>query len=486
MAATASPVAALAQLPDGYRVAWQPQPGPQTHLVTCPVFEILFGGARFGGKTEGFLGDFAIHAGIYGKHAQGVFIRRRAKGLDQVVQRGMAIYGKLGARWVGGATSAFFFPNGATLKVRHLWNANDASEVFLGHSYTRLYFEELTQWPTPDAYLAVMATARSAHGVPVGVRANANPGGLGHEWVKARFISPAPLGYQVLIDPETGTERVYIPARIEDNVIGTQGDPNYRARLRATAPPHLREAWLSGNWDIFPGGYFADVWNPQRHILSPAQFDYDRIPSSWSFRRSHDWGFAKPSSTGFWAISDGTQPKGGKVYFPSGSAIRIGELYTVSRQPNGLADPNVGLRWSNDRLGAAIYERSKGRSWSGCVADPSIFVDQGGPSIYRQLQGGATKAGGGLIMSPADNERIAGWTRVHDLFEESAKDRAESPGIWTTDRCTEFIRTVPSLMSDDKKPDDIDTEGEDHAGDETRYLCMSLGRGTSFVPTAGH
>lgn len=469
---------------DGSLIAWQPQPGPQVALVTCPVFEVFYGGARYGGKTDGFLGDFAIHAGIYGKHAHGVFLRRRARGLDQVVARGTEIFGKLGARWVGGATSAFVFPNGATLKIRHLWNAKDA-DLYQGHSYTRVYFEELTHWPTPDAYLAMLATLRSPHGVPVGVRSNANPGGLGHEWVKARFVSPAPLGYRVLNDEKTGTERVFIPARIEHNVIGTHGDPTYKERLRATAPVHLREAWMEGNWDIVPGGFFADVWNPDKHILGAGRFDPKKIPATWRFRRSFDWGWAKPSSLGLWAISDGTAVPGCAVHFPRGSAVRVGEWYTVRRQPNGLPEPNVGLKLNNDRLGAGIYERSKGRTWDGCVADPSIFTAEGGKSIYEQLRDGAKKAGGGLLFSPADNARIPGWARMHDLFEESAKERAESPGFWITERCTDFIRTVPSLMSDEKDPDDIDTEGEDHTGDEARYLAMSLGKGLKRVQVEG-
>ena len=482
--------ATVRSLPDGTLIAWAPQAGPQLALVTCPVFEVLYGGARYGGKTDGFLGDLAIHAAMYGPNAHGVFLRRRAKGLDQVVQRGLQIYGKIGARWVGGSVSSFIFPNGATLKIRHLWSAKDA-DLYQGHSYTRLYFEELTHWATPDAYLMMLATLRSPHGVPVGARASANPGGLGHEWVKARFVSPSPLGYKLLIDGETQTDRVFIPARIEDNPIGTHGDPNYKARLRATAPAHLRDAWMEGNWDIVPGGFFADVWNPDRHILSEATFNLNTMPMGWTYRRSFDWGWAKPASLGLWAISNGEQPKGCKVYFPKGSAIRIGEWYTCKRQPNGLPEPNVGLKLSNAALGKGVWERSKGRSWRGCVADPSMFVEAGGKSLINQMDEGAQAAAkaagvkGGLLFSAADNSRIPGWALMHDMFEESGKERAESPGLWTTERCTDFIRTVPSLMSDEKEPDDIDTESEDHAGDESRYLCMSLGHKTRRVGIAG-
>jgi hypothetical protein len=59
-----------------YRVVWEPQPGPQTWLLSCPVFELFFGGARGGGKSDGMLGDFASHADEFASDAIGLIIRR--------------------------------------------------------------------------------------------------------------------------------------------------------------------------------------------------------------------------------------------------------------------------------------------------------------------------------------------------------------------------------------------------------------------------
>lgn len=463
-----------------HSVIWRPQPGPQSALITCPIFEVFYGGARGGGKTDGFLGDFAIHADKYGEAARGVFFRRRSKDLKGVIDRGKRLFGKLGVKWIGGADRLFRWPNGAELEMAHLWDDKDA-DTYLGRNFTRQYIEEATQWPTPGPVLKVMSACRSAEGVACGVRLNANPGGHGHEWVKARYVSPAPLGYKILIDPETGIKRVFIPSRLEHNPILMQSDPTYEARVRATAPPHLREAWRHGNWDIVPGGYFADVWVPDRHILPHKAIDLKALPPGWKYRRSFDWGQAKPSSLGLWAISDGNPIKGLERHFPRGSAIRIGEWYTVKRESNGLPMPNIGLRIVNGKLGAGILERSKGRTWSGCVADPSIFTAQGGDSIYEQLKKGASAAGGSLLFSPADNTRIAGWAHMHELLDEAAKMRAESPGMWVLDTCTDFIRTVPALMADEKDPDDIDTEQEDHAADDARYLSQTIGRGAHFA-----
>ena len=58
------------------RIAWAPQPGQQHKLVTCPYMEILFGGARGGGKTDGVLGKWAVKAQRYGVGFNGVFFRK--------------------------------------------------------------------------------------------------------------------------------------------------------------------------------------------------------------------------------------------------------------------------------------------------------------------------------------------------------------------------------------------------------------------------
>jgi hypothetical protein len=68
-------------------VVWTPQKGPQTHLVTCPAFEVFFGGARGGGKTDGMLGEFASHAAKYGENASGLMVRRTRIELGDTIER---------------------------------------------------------------------------------------------------------------------------------------------------------------------------------------------------------------------------------------------------------------------------------------------------------------------------------------------------------------------------------------------------------------
>lgn len=234
------------------------------------------------------LGDFAYHAHLYGRYARGVFFRRTYKQLEEVLFRSFQLYPKLGATWHKG-DQLWTFRNGATLKLRHLWDENDA-ENYQGHSYTWVCIEEVTNWPSPAPIDRIRATLRSAHGVPVRLRMTGNPGGAGHNWVKQRFVTPAPGGFTPIIDPVSHEVRVFIPARLEDNPALTLKDPNYERRLLQAGSSALIKAWRFGIWDIVAGGFFDDVWSPTHHVLTPFE-----IPSGWRLRRSFDWGSAKGS-----------------------------------------------------------------------------------------------------------------------------------------------------------------------------------------------
>jgi hypothetical protein len=469
-------------------VIWRPQPGPQTALIKLcdfsnpPIFEVFYGGARGGGKTDGMLGDWLLHAGKYGAAARGVFFRRRAKALEQAIERSHRIFRPVGAKFVGGNQLEWRFPNekgepekGAVLTFRHLWDKAAADE-YLGHSYTRVYFEEIVQWPSPEPIDMIRATIRSAEGVQVGMRATGNPGGPGHNWVKARYIDPAPKGYEKIRDPKTGHFYTFIPARLEDNKILMENDPTYEARIMGSGPQALMEAWRWGNWKIVAGGYFDRCWDADKQVLRPFA-----IPKGWKCRRGFDWGSAKPASLGMWAITNGEPlPESHPIYpgriFPKGSLIRFDEWYTVARE-HGEIKPNVGLQLSNEALGQGIWERTLNRQWSGCVADPSIWIQSGGRSIYQQMRDGAAKMGGRLTFLKADTTRVAGWKVMSGMLEESCKAVPEARGMWVFENCEHFIRTVPTLQMDDKHPDDINTDAEDHVADEARYVAMSAMKG---------
>ncbi len=430
--------------------SWTPQPGPQAAFVTSQVFEVVYGGARGGGKTDAALGDFAMHAKAFGAAARGLLVRRSRVALEPTISRAQQIYAGFGAKWEE-AKSRFTWPSGAVLYFRYLDRDADA-ELYQGHDYTRVYVEELTQFPSSGPIDKLKATLRSASGATCGFRATCNPGGPGHNWVKARYIDPGP--WQVV--EEDGLDRVFIPAKLADNPRLADSDPFYVARLRQTGSAQLVRAWLDGDWNVIEGAFF-DKWSA-RNIVAPF-----RIPDLWTRLRSFDWGYAAPFSVGWWAVVSDPHDAGGERPIPRGALVRYREWYGSNGRPN------TGLRLDAEAVAAGILQRERGETIRLAVADPSIFRQDGGPSIGERMR--RAQVG----FRPADNTRVgkAGALSGWDQLRARIVGTDGVPMLYVFDTCRDFIRTVPVLQHDAMRPEDLDTGAEDHIADEARYACLS-------------
>jgi len=442
-------------------ILWAPQEGPQTALLQCPIFEVFYGGARGGGKTEGSIGDWLEHSSTYGEAAIGIFVRRKFKQLAEVIARTKQIFPKMGGKY-NEQKAEWRMPGGGRLKFVYLERDSDAEE-YQGHNYTRVYVEEVTNFPTPGPINKLRATLRSGSGVPVGMRLTGNPGGPGHNWVKDRYINPDPKGYKVIaeecdveIDGIMRTvklERVFIPSKLGDNMLLLRNDPTYVLRLRQSGSEALVKAWLEGNWDIVDGAFFHV--DEEIHVKSR---DYIRFapPNTVRFR-SFDWGSAKPFSVGWWAICDGTWPQSDPL--PFGALFRYREWY-------GAAGPNKGLYMTADRVEEsllAMEERDERVRYA--VADPAIFIRNGGPSIAESMAR--------CRWRRADNKRQPGWDQVRQRLQGDIINGEVVPMMYFADNCEDTLRTLPVLQHDEDDIEDLDTDGEDHAADEIRYACMS-------------
>lgn len=446
---------------DNQTILWQPQAGPQTSLLECPVFEVFYGGARGGGKTEGSIGDWLQHSSTYGEHAIGIFVRRRLKQLEEVIARTHQLFPKIGAKW-NEQKKTWTMPGGGRLKFVYLERDQDAEE-YQGHSYTRVYVEEITNFPVPGPVDKLRATLRSGVGVPTGMRLTGNPGGPGHNWVKKRYIDPAPQGF-VIIEEEADVEfegktqtirqaRVFIPSKISDNRLLMINDPTYTLRLKQSGSAALVKAWLNGDWNIIDGAFF-DTWDEDLHVLDANEFEKLKN-SGMLFFRAFDWGSAKPFSVGWYAVLDREYTYRERV-LPKGAMVKYREWY-------GASGVNKGLKMTADQVAQGIMIREVGERIRYGAADPSIFIRDGGPSIAETMTIHRCN------WRRADNKRKTGWEQLRQRLTGSNG----IPMLYFSDACEDTIRTLPILQHDDKDPEDLDTEAEDHAADETRYAVMS-------------
>ena len=282
------------------KYAWIPQEGPQLHTIMAkPIKTLFFGGARGGGKSSYLIGDFLQDVPIHGKNWHGILFRRTFPELEQIIKESKRVYPQTGAEY-GEGKKTWTWPNGATLKFRHLDRTADAS-LYQGHEYTWIAWDELSNWSNLEPFFMLMACLRSpVKGLPLRIRATGNPGGPGHNAVKNYFIDPAPTGYAEIADEETGDIRMFIPSRVTYNKYLGE---DYIKSLKQVGSESLVRAWLEGDWAAVLGAYF-DTFDMSRHVIDPLV-----LPQHWLKFRSFDWGSASPFSVGWWTISGGEPVK---------------------------------------------------------------------------------------------------------------------------------------------------------------------------------
>lgn len=427
------------------RVVWAPQEGPQHALVDCEAPEIFFGGARGGGKTDGVLGKWALKSERYGKAFNAIMFRRTVTSADDAIERSRQIYEPLGGV-LNKTRLVWEMPHGGRVSFRYLDSVADADH-FQGRNLTDAWVEEAGQFPLPSPIDRLQGALRSPDGVPVQLIVTANPGGSGQGWLRERYkLHPLPrrptLIERRLLDGSSFPSAV-IPSRISDNKILMTMDPGYVDRLKLVGSEKLVQAWLHGDWSAVDGAFF-DEWDTSRHVVEPFS-----IPDDWTKFRSFDWGSARPFSVGWWAI-----PFDDFGDIERGTLVRYREWY-------GASAPNVGLKMTADKVADGIRARECERI-DFSVADPSIFAQNGGPSIAERMD---------LDWYPADNARVGSQGHIGGWDQVRARLRDRALVVFST--CTDTIRTLPVIQHDIRRAEDLDTDAEDHCADEIRYACMS-------------
>lgn len=447
----------------------------QGTALTTTATEVLYGGAAGGGKSHlmrvaAILWCAAI-AGL-----QVYLFRRIREDLIKNHVEGPKGFRALLAGWENAGFCKLIedeirFWNGSKIYLCHCKDEKHRFK-YLGAEIHVLLIDELTTF-TEVIYRFLRGRVRAV-GLPdlppqyrgrfPRIICSSNPGNVGHHFVKATFIDPKPEG-EIWQAPEEegGMLRQFIRARLQDNPSMAEDDPNYQARLKGLGSKELVRAMLDGDWDVIVGAFF-DNWSREKHVIQPFE-----IPDHWLRFRSFDWGSARPFSVGWWAVVSENYILDGKV-LPQGALIRYREWYGMKE-----GEPNVGLKMPAEEVARGIVERTN-ESIRYTVADPAIFAEDGGPCLAeRMAKATATKRGYQLVFKPADNTRVAreghigGWDQVRSRLD-GIDGR---PMLYVFSTCRHFIRTLPALQHDELRPEDVDTNSEDHAPDEGRYACMS-------------
>ena len=444
-----------------YDVYWRPQP-KQALALRCPATELFYGGAAGGGKSDWLLGDYLQGADLYGRFWRGILFRMTYDELEELQLRANELYTPQGARFVGkGAregSNIWIFPNGATLKLRYLENEKDVRH-YIGHQYTWVGIDELGNYPTPYCWLMMKSRLRSAAGVPSYIRGTGNPGGVGHGWIKQRFMDDHIPNQIFYIETELNgivsrDTACFIPSTLDDNQILTKNDPDYEKKL-LSLPKHIARALRFGDWSVFEG-QVLESFRPNIHVCKPFLLEQGK----WFKFCSMDWGWSKPYSIGFYAVNS------------LGRVIRYREMYGCVPD-----EYNVGVKKTAKQLAQEAWAFAVTDGIKDMVADPAIWTDEKIESESKSIAQIFEEEGFNMVK--ANNDRVNGLVIVDAYFKQTVVDGEkdgkpnEIPMFQVFNTCKAFIRTIPMLTPNPNHPEDIDTKLEDHVYDDHRYALMS-------------
>lgn len=454
---------------------------PQQDLAfNRPEFELLYGGAKMGGKTDLLLA-WSIARRIKYPRSRGGFIRRE---IAELTKQGAAwdrAQRMLGPRARYNQTEhTITFANGSVLEFGHCKD-EESKTKYQGAQYDDLCFDQLEQF-TESMYAYIKGACRTAESVeaPVDedgnriqpkIRCSANPGDIGHSWVKAYFVDVArpgePYVTRQTIERPDGTQlvversRIFIPSLVFDNPYA--GD-EYAATLDSMPEPY-RSAYLFGRWDVFIGQAFADfhpiLEGKPHHVIPYRELPKASDRGQWRRVAFHDWGYAAPSYS-IWGALD---PAGGIIWYRelSGRHWDPAEVYTQTM----LAQGGEKVEWWAD---PSIWGKDKSR-----LTEKQIEALDAAGLLQLSIADQYEALGWGL--KPAINDRLAGKMAIHRLLT-ARPDGVPYMRFMTS--CPEAIACFQQIQLDPKKKEDVVTEYpadapiRDEPYDCVRYGAMAI------------
>lgn len=417
--------------------------------------EILYGGAAGGGKSAAIVGDAFKNACKY-PNINILILRRTLNELEgSILLSQLNWYPREVCKYQDQKKVWKFF-NGSRIWLGYCEAEKDVYR-YQGKEFEIIYMDEATHF-TKAQFKYLKSRNRTANQQALGLglrpqmKLTTNPGGVGHAWVKERFIDigPSENVHEVQEINDDGelvfvrgvpamSKRVFIPAKLSDN---NYIDDDYEAKLH-TLDEKLRKQLLDGDWDTMEGQFF-EGFNRSIHVIKPFA-----IPSHWRRFTMHDEGYNDPYVS-LWGAVD----EEGNLY-----------IYRELVKSKLLSHEQVAetLRLNNNEdieyhVGdTSFWNKSKTSGES----PAEVFAKAGWPMIQ------ATK------------ERVNGWKRVRswlDIYEETDHVTGElyqTSKLKIFENCKDLIKAIPLMIRSDKNPEDMEDHPLDHTLDALRYGVMS-------------
>ena len=439
----------MIQHEDAY-IAFKPHPGPQTDFLASSETDILYGGAAGGGKSYALLMDAIRYADV--KAHRALLLRRTLNELEELMDKARELYpiAYPGAVWKE-TKKLWIFPSGAQLKFGYLEKDGDVYQ-YQGKAFNWIGFDELTQLPNQFPWDYLRSRCRSTDPFlqdKCTMRATANPGGVGHDWVKKMYINPAPPNttfWTKFIDSKGKVHKIsrrFIPAKLEDNPTLSAGG-EYETMLMSLGDPILVQRLLEGDWDVVDGAAFPE-FDLEKHVIAPFE-----IPPNWERFKAIDYGYRAPSCCVWFAVD----PESGRL-------VIYRELY--EKELTGYQLGNKMLDMESEDEGWSIPGVLDGSSWN--------KHGETGPSVGQEI---CSPQGGGHKLRKADKSRHAGKIQIHERLRLDEQYGLPKLQIFST--CSNSIKQLHTIPLDPKDKEDVDTKAEDHAYDAIRYGVMSRPR----------
>lgn len=408
----------------------------QEQFINSEAFETLFGrccGRRLS-KSYGQLVDALLYALTYPKSKQIIFRTTFPELEKSIIRTSLEFYPRDVATY-NSSKHTWTFRNGSIIDFSYIATEKDVYQ-YQSAEYDVIRFDELTHF-TEFMYTYMISRCRGANPYPKIIKSSTNPGGVGHEWVKERFINSGEPNKVHEITLENGKKStvVFIPSLVQDNIFMMDSDPDYINRLELL-PEKERKALLYGDWDIFDGQFFSE-FRRDVHVCKPFV-----IPKDWRIFRTRDYGLDMCATV--WIAMD---------YHLNAYAYK--EFY----------EPNLIVSAAAEKINA--------------MTDEKITTDYAPPDLWNRNKdtGKSTAdifAQNGQYLTKADNNRITGWLAVHEwlrVFNDEQGIPTSKLKIFSN--CTNLIRTLPAVQHDEKNPNDVAIEPHEltHMPDAIRYFC---------------